>query len=119
MTARSQMKMRADFERDLGGLKDTWNQAPAVSWQPHLTAQPCLAWTKAKKEVEGGGTNVKVAVVEDMRINVPLGMDVTSKDRVLNIEDRKGTILFTGPFSVDTVQIRRTHLELLISKSGE
>lgn len=119
MTARSMMTMRADVERDSGGVDDDWNQPPAAAWAAHITSQPCLFYSKAKREVEGGGRNEKIAVVEDLRMSVPLGVDVTERDRVVNVKDRKGTTIFAGPFYIETVQRRRTHLELLLSRTGQ
>lgn len=119
MTARSQMKQRADLERAAAGNADAWGHAPVPAWEALAADKPCLAWSTAKREVVGTGTNAKTAVVEDIRLMVPLGTDVTEKDRVRKVKDRAGTTILDGPFGIASVQVRRTHLELALSKAGE
>lgn len=118
MTARYQMKMRADVERDASGAADAWGQKPMPSWGTHLSDVSCLVWTQAKRQIVGGGANEKVVIIEDIRSMVPLGTDVAENDRFTNVKDRNGTTLFSGPFNIDKVQRRRTHLELLLSKAA-
>ena len=107
------MTMRAKLERDQETGSDSFNNPLPEDFQALATVS-CWAFSKARREVVDGD---KTAVLEDLRLMVPLATDVNEKDRVANVLDREGTVLFAGPLRIDSVVRRRRHLELLVQKA--
>lgn len=100
------MKMRADIERNADGATDGWNQK-GVSWATHIEACPCRVWYENGSEYVDG---VKTAVVDELRMIVPLGTDVKASDRVGDVTDRRGRVQFAGPIRISSVQHRADHI---------
>ena len=115
MGARGQMRMRATVERatatpDGGGGK-------TLAWSTHLASLPCWAWFDARREGAGELTQGdKITVLEDRKMIVPLGTDVTERDRIAAVKDRRGATLFAGPMRIESVGRRDDHLELFLSE---
>ncbi|MEK7765271.1 MAG: hypothetical protein AAB368_03440 [bacterium] len=122
MSAANSMTMRADIERDAQMGTDAWGHAKEAAWAGVAFGVPCLAYASAKREAVaaggGGAASIRAAVLEDIRIMMPLGTDVTEKDRIVRVKDRAGALLFPGPFNVEGVQRRRDHLELIVTKAA-
>jgi head-tail adaptor len=95
------------------GASDAWGGSPTPNWQP-LATVPCNAWTGGGRElVEADRT----AVVEDRRVSVPLGTDVTEADRVASVTARfGGAVVFEGPMNVEAVLRYDDHLELVLGR---
>lgn len=113
MSARATMRHRALIERNNSDQApdDSWGGEPEPDWKPHLQNLPCKTWFKAGREV----TDIKVVAVEDRRMIVPLGTDITELDRVARVTDRRGVrVLFDGPARIESVGARADHLELTL-----
>lgn len=110
MGARSTMKHRATIERDANATADDgeWGQKPDPDWQDHITKLACHVWYEAGREVVGTDN----AVVEGLRMIVPLGTDVTEADRVSTVTDRQENELqaFNFPARIESVGSRADHL---------
>jgi hypothetical protein len=110
MGARATMRERATIQRDASQAAESGRrgQKPEPDWQDHLTAVPCHVWFNAGREIVGTDN----AVVEDRRMLVPKGTDVTESDRVSAVTDRRGNALegFDGPMRIETVGARADHL---------
>lgn len=91
---------------------DEWGQPGSPDWQQHLGNVPCRAVQEAGREPVDSNRTV---VVLDMRILLPLGTDVTERDRVASVTER-GSQLFEGPLAIEAVLTRRTHLELVLQR---
>lgn len=105
------MTQRATIERDMAAGTDDWGNPLEPVWSTHLTGVPCRTWFTTGREVSGPE---KTAVVEDRRLIVPLGTDVTEADRVAQIADRQGTVLHSGPIAIEKVGRREDHLDLML-----
>jgi hypothetical protein len=106
------MRHRAVIERDMAVGEDDWGQSGTPDWRIHLHDLPCAAWFEAGREVIDGA---KTAVIEDRKVIVPLDTDVTEKDRVARITDRRGKeTIFEGPARIESVGRRRDHLALML-----
>lgn len=103
------MTMRATVERDSGGAADPDNNPADPVWASHLTAMPCWLWVGGELEVMDAR---KVGVVSAIKMIVPRGTDITEKDRVTAVVDRRGTSMYPGVLTIAAVISRRTHLEL-------
>ena len=107
------MRHRADIERDGASTPTGWNSDPVPSFAAHLANVKCFAWSTGRREVVDSD---KTAVIEDLRCIMPLETDVTERDRVASITDRRGTTLYAGPLRIEAVQRVHTHLELTLDR---
>ena len=112
MSARSRMTMRAAITRNSTVTANDWNQADTPVFD-QWTTEPCWAWVTAKREVIDGD---KVVVVEDIRALFPLSANLTDQDRIAHISDRADTVIFDGPFVIESIQRMTRHLELVLSR---
>lgn len=105
------MTMRAALERNTAiGTPDEYGLPSPAAWTA-LATVPAWLWTSADREVVNGQ---KTAVVEDTRMLVPKATDVTAKDRVNGVTDRRGAIVRPGVWLIESVVNRRDHLELML-----
>jgi hypothetical protein len=92
---------------------DEWGTPDPADWQPHLSDQPCRAWASAGREAVTDTTTI--VVVEDLRLIVPLGTDVTEQDRIASVTSRGDTIQ-AGPLSIRGLLEHKDHIELVLVK---
>lgn len=92
-------------------VRDPHGGKGTPDWRPHIDNLPCRTWHQSGREVTDGD---KVVVVQDRRMIVPLGTDVTAADRIAVVTDRLGAEVFTGPMRIESVGQREDHLELLL-----
>ena len=111
----SQMRHRAEIERDGASGTTDWNTAPSPSWASHLIGVKCFVWTNPRGRQEHVDTD-KTAVIEDLRCVMPLATDVTEQDRIADIKDRRGVIILSGPLRIEGVYRMHTHIELMLEK---
>lgn len=111
MSARQRMTQRATVERQMQVLRDDFGGRGTPDWREHLTDVPCRIWQTSGREVTDGN---KVVAVDDRRLIVPLGTDVTTKDRIASVTDRLGVELYEGPMRIETIARRSSHLELML-----
>ncbi|HEY8862227.1 MAG TPA: hypothetical protein VIN37_09125 [Candidatus Limnocylindria bacterium] len=81
----------------------------AEDWRALAAALPCCVYTKAASEQLG---STGAIFIEDVRMLVPSGTDVTVLDRVGPITDRLGVVKRAGPYRITAVVARKDHLEL-------
>jgi hypothetical protein len=113
VASRVNLTHRCVIERDVnaGDTDDGWGNPSPPDWRTHLVAQPCRVWATVGQEVVANTTTV--VPVEDVRLIVPLGTDVTEADRVAAVTDR-GAIVQVGPLQIRAVLARQDHLELVL-----
>lgn len=109
------LTMRADVERNVSTGTDSYGHPVTPDFQPLATIN-CFAWSPSSREVQDGD---KVAAIEDVRIMLPLGADVTENDEIARITSKAGVVLFAGRYRVDgPVQFKHNHLEAPLRKVG-
>lgn len=115
MTARSQMTMRAVIERNGATAVDDYGGPVPPVWGPHRTVA-CRAWHSREGELDADGR--RTLFLDGLVCAVPLSAaDVTMRDRVARIEDRRAALLFDGPFAIAAPAVRRsTHIELWLER---
>src|SRR3546814_13370875 len=92
------LTMRAHVERNVGPPgKDAWNMPLAPDYQPHAVV-PCFAWVPRPGADLVDGQ--KVAIRQDVRMMVALGIDLKAGDQVAQITDTRGTGLHRGPLRI-------------------
>jgi hypothetical protein len=114
MSARSRMTQRALVERYTGGaIDDSGNPGPGGTWATHLAAMPCWLYGTTEREAV---TEATTAVVTDLKLLAPLSADLTEKDRINQVKDRRGTVIEAGLLGIETILRKRSHLELALSR---
>lgn len=113
MTARSRMILRALVERFASPGDDDFGNPLPGSWSTHISALPI--WVHGSTEREAV-TEETTAVVTDLKALIPLGSDVTESDRLNQVKDRQGNVVYAGILGIETVLFARTHLELTLSR---
>lgn len=111
VSSRIGLRHRCTIQRDAAAA-DSWGGTATPDWQDSATNVPCRAVEEAGREPVDKDRTV---VILDRRLLVPLGTDVTERDRISSITER-GTDLLDGPVNIEAVLTRRTHLELLLQK---
>lgn len=85
------------------------------TWTDHAEDVPCRAWTDVRRDSESEQGD-KVTVTSDRRLVVPLATDVTEADRIGDVTDTAGNVVFEGPMRVEAVARHRTHIEVLVAE---
>jgi hypothetical protein len=112
--SRVALTQRCTIDRDANAATTgAWGTPSSPDWQPHLTDVPCRAWASSGRENVADGTTV--TPVEDARVIVPLGTDVTDADRIASVTFRGGTAQ-DGPLGIRAVLARSSYLELVLVK---
>lgn len=109
MSTRSVMTMRATLQRNEARADESGNIGPA-DWR--TTAHvPCRVWHPSARR--NADTR---AVVEssEYAMAVPTTTDVVRDDRVLEVYDRRGEIIYADPLYVEAVRRRNDHLEVAL-----
>lgn len=106
MSCRSRMTMRAFIQRNSSSV-DSWGHKRPGNFEP-LSTTACYAWEPSADIRHQAEVSMESSRFHAM---VPLGTDVTRKDRVEKVEDRAATELF-GVMYIDAILRRRDHLLL-------
>lgn len=112
MSARSSMIHRAEFQQNTESGTDAYKNPLPPSWGA-VTSVACRAYTKVRKEVIDGD---KTALIEDLKALFSINASISESDRIANIKDRQGVILFAGPLDIMTIQRRGNHLEASLDR---
>ena len=113
--ARTMMRMRADIERDTATGTDDWGHDVAPTWSSHITGLAC--WVHSRQRREAVDTE-KIALVEDLRMMFDKDADVTAEDRIAQITDRRGTVLYSGKIRIKAIQYKHDHAEAMLERDS-
>jgi hypothetical protein len=105
------MTMRAAVERAVV-VEDEYGQPGPPAWGAYIAALPCWLYSSAEREVMGE----KTAVIEDLKLLVPKATDITERDRLNGVVDRRGVVISPGVHIIESVQRRKRHLELSVRR---
>ena len=111
--ASTMMTMRAEILRNQTASTDTWGQPDAPSFSTHATDVACRVWTRRRGKVVDG---VKIAHVEEIRCSMVLDQDVLEADRLGDVTNRLGVVLFEGRWEIRDLQRRPGHLEMELKR---
>jgi hypothetical protein len=109
MTTRSRMTHRCTVERNGSPGPDGYGNARPSEWGVHISAQPCYYSQPAARGEVQGERNVNLYVHQ---VLVPLGVDVTTADRINGVSDRRGLSVAAGPFNITAIRRLPDHLLL-------
>ena len=96
--AGSRMTMRAEIHRN-NAATDGHGHPGKPEWTLIKDGVQCFVWSKVRQRVVDGKQQ---AEVEEIGAVFPRNTDILSFDRIEQIKDRRGRVLFTGPFEVIT-----------------
>jgi hypothetical protein len=119
MSARSRMTQRAQLQRySVGAEGDSGNETTPGAWANVGDRIPIWLYGSTEREAV---TEETTAVVTDLKAMVPRSTSVTESDRlggpgVAAIVDRLGNVLEAGVLGIETVLIKRTHIQLTLSR---
>lgn len=105
MPARSLLTMRARLSRNTATGADAYGQPLPLVWV-FLRVVPCHARHVTEKAEALVNGDVSIAHA-DLVLLFPLADSPVSGERVDSIEDRRGRVLFAGPFLAVTPFLRR------------
>ena len=111
---RARMTQRATIERNTQTDANEYGHVGPAEWEPLADEMPCFLYSRSSRGQPESVTPDRAVVVEQMALMVPLGADVTERDRVNGVEDRSGNVLLAGVQNIRSVMRHHTHLELLI-----
>ncbi|KKN39097.1 hypothetical protein LCGC14_0746930 [marine sediment metagenome] len=115
--ARARMINRAVLERNSTSTSNAYGHKEAPSFSTLGDPIPCRIWTRARGDNRREINDTrKFAMEEKLFCSMPVGTDVTELDQVTEIQDRLGVVLYPGPFRIDTLRFRNTHLTLELRK---
>lgn len=92
------MTMRAEVLRNIAAA-DAHGNRGKPEWGHISDATPCFVWSRIRQRVVDGHQN---AEVEEMQALFRYGADIKEGDRITEIKDRRGRVLFAGPLEVIT-----------------
>lgn len=107
------LTMCAHVERNAAGGKDSWGQPVAPDYQPHAVV-PCFAWApKAGVDLVDGK---KVAIRQDVRMMIALGVELRTDDRVAQVTNAQGDkVHFAGPLRIEgAAEFKHNHQEVAL-----
>lgn len=110
---RRTMTMRATVERDTKTDTDAYGGRAAPTWTTLHASLPCRVWAVSEREVQDGDRQM---VVASQKMAVPKGTDITERDRIASIKDRRGNTIIGNAMLIRSVAYRGTHLELDIEE---
>lgn len=117
---RQRMTHRALVERTVTTSADAYGDAPAPTWATHIAAMPCFFYVETGRAAGGEAVRQRGTVVaERLRMLAPKGTDVTERDRINGVTDRRGTVIYAGAINIESVTPSHDHLEIRLgSVSG-
>lgn len=104
------------IQRDTETGTDAWGNPLPPVWAEHLAGIACLGFIRpvsseqARELIDGG----KTALIEERRVLVALGTDVTTDDRLDDVIDSDSAVVLAGPMGITEVIRRVSYLELAV-----
>ncbi len=89
----------------------------APTWATHIASLACWVYT-SKVTAREGVASTGVRVLETPMLFVPLGTDITEKDRVGPIKKRDGSVYRAGVSRIASVVEVHNHLEVKLESSS-
>ena len=116
MSVRSQMVMRATIERNFAP-DDEYGQPGPPAWQIIANDVPCRVWYARGASRRTEVKDKQTITVEQPGGIMPLSTDVNEKDRVRQVTDRQGKVLFNVLY-IDAVMRRIDHWSIRFKGYG-
>lgn len=88
------------IQRDANVRTDDWGHRVTPDWRDHIRDQVCLAGTRARGKESPADPSLGTTV-DDRQVLFPIGVDISSGDRLLDVRDRAGNVVFAGPMLIE------------------
>lgn len=113
MSARQAMTMRTSILRN-EGTADEFGAEIDRSMTPVATDVACCCYyDNGRLQAQASGSTP----IGALTILLPVGTDVTPDDQIGDVTDRRGTVLFAGPFTINgPVGRRRDHVTFVLTE---
>lgn len=99
---------------------DVFGASTTPNWE-FLNQVPCrLTWDRSSGIRSANRTYVSAARTVPMDegiMVIPLGTDVTEKDRIVQILDQNDNVLISGVFTIVAVLFQEEHMELNVGRA--
>lgn len=95
------------------GVADSWGQEDS-DYTPLVTGQVCRAWFASEQLVIAAG---ELAGVTTRHLALPVGTDVTEDDRIGDVADLYGRIVFDGIHTIDELVQWPDRVELILRRA--
>jgi hypothetical protein len=104
-SARWEMTMRATVERNVQTTRDPYGTSTPPVWQRYAE-EPCMVWSTSRLLQI---SEARTARVQELRARFRLEAELEEWPafRILDIRNRRGVVLFDGPFQVKAIERRR------------
>lgn len=99
----SKMVLRAEIRRNNAG-RDAYGrkQKPTAAQDEIIEdAAPCFIWVRNRQEIVEG----KSVVVSEIHGYFRKDADIQREDVITEIKNRRGTVVYDGPFFVDAIEL--------------
>lgn len=103
------MTMRATLQENTASGVDELNQPVPPSWSDLPVPVPCRVWSSSRQEIVDGDKQVTVETITGL---FPFSSAISEANRIGQVADRRGVVLFGGPLQVQTVQRRDDFLQV-------
>lgn len=111
--ARTRMTMRATVKRRSASTTDAWGQPDYGSYATVVESLPCFVYSRERREREDGD---KAATIQTITGMFTLDADIAEGDRISQITDRRGSVLYTGDLDVGPIQYKHGHVEARLER---
>lgn len=116
MIARRVMRHRCTIERNIAAL-DNHGAVGTADWQAHLSGVSCRAYyTRGQLQT----APQQITTIAQLQLMLPVGTDLVAlTDRVGEITDLQGTVLWAGPLLIVGPLARHDdHLAVVLKEVG-
>ena len=110
---RGLLRSRAVVVRNVATGTDQFGQAVPPVWVDIQDPVACAVWSKTSREMVSGE---RTALIDDIRVALPLAADVEINDRIERVTDRRGVEQHPGPLRIDGIERKHTHLLCAVTR---
>lgn len=114
---RQRMTHRALVERDGQTAVDGYGAGGVPAWQTHIAVLPCFFYVEQTRTANDEIVQRGITVQENLRMIVPLGTDITERDRINGVSKRDGTAVYAEVMNVLSVTPHHDHLEVRVGSA--
>ena len=107
------LKHRAVVLRNVETGIDGFGQALPPIWLEIQDPVPCAVWSRSSREMVSGE---RTALIDDIRVALPLAADVEINDRIERVTDRRGVEQHPGPLRIDGIERKHTHFLCTVTR---
>jgi hypothetical protein len=105
---------RTLVQRDTQTATNAHNHKGTPTWSTHIDALACFLYVPAVTRGREDVAAERTVAIRGYAMLVPLGTDVTERDRISGVEDRAGDVILSGVMNIRAVIRHHNHIELAL-----